>query len=287
MDSQPADRRQRRAFWAQRMEEALEFLKRKIEYPTEECGEPMVALGPAAQDAGVEVSFSRRPHADGGRRMFYLREGLVDGFLGVAREMARRRWVLHVEDGFRSLEMQRGLARQAHTFDVVLQRVRWEMDGRALDPDLLFRRLSGLIALRPKLGGHMSGSAIDVSAFERGGKEIDRGATYLEMSERTPMDSPFVCEEARRNRERITAAFKQFGFTAYPYEFWHYSQGDVSGQILGGTGGPARYGPVDFDEADGRVRPIEDPLAPLNSIEDIRRIVADRRRDSQVPEKDA
>ena len=286
MDSQQANPQQRRAFWAQRMDEAWGFMKRKIDHPIEECGEPMVALGPAAQDAGVEVSFSRCPHANGGQRMFYLRHGLVDGFLRVAEEMTRRKWVLHVEDGFRSLAMQRALARQPRTFDVVLERVRWEMGEGALDPDLLFRRLSVLIALRPKLGGHMSGSAIDVSVFERG-SEIDRGGSYLDLSERTPMDSPFICEEARHNRRQITAVFEQFGFTAYPYEFWHYSQGDVTGQILSGDGRPARYGPVEFDETDGCVRPIEDPLAPLNSIEDIRRMVADRCRDPQAAEEDS
>ena len=286
MDSQQADPRRRRAFWAQRMDEAWEFMERKIEYPVEECGEPMVALGTMADKADVEVSFSQRPHSDGARRVYYLRQGLVDGFVGVAREMNRRGWVLHVEDGFRSLAMQRGLARQAHTFDVILERIRWEMDGKSLDSELLFRRLSVLIALRPKLGGHMSGSAIDVSVFERGGGEIDRGGPYLDLSERTPMDSPFIAEQAQQNRKEITDIFRRFGFTAYPFEFWHYNQGDVSGQILSGSGQPARYGPVDFDEADGSVRPVENPLAPLNSIEDIRRMVADRCRNPQAPEKD-
>ena len=80
------------------------------------------------------------------------------------------------------------------------------------------------------------------------------------MSERTPMNSPFVSPEAQRNRQEITAIMRESGFVEYPYEFWHYSSGDAYEQILLGTGQPARYGAVDFDaghrkgDADRRTR---------------------------------
>ena len=44
--------------------------------------------------------------------------------------MNDRGWVLHVEDAFRTRAMQRGLWAQPHTFDVILDRVRWELGGR-------------------------------------------------------------------------------------------------------------------------------------------------------------
>ena len=90
------------------------------------------------------------------------------------------------------------------------------------------------------------------------------------MSERTPMDSPFVSPLARRNRQEITAILRESGFVEYPFEFWHYGSGEVFEECVRRTGCPVRYGAVDFDVATGLVTPIEDPRKPLNSLEEIR-----------------
>ena len=270
-DDRP-DERDRREYWTRSMEQAYAFMERQLVHAVDECGQGMASLPAAAADAGVEVTFSDRPHADGLSRCFYLREGLIGGFVDLARDMNQRGWVLHVEDAFRSRAMQRGLGRQDNTFGAVLRRVRWELGGGAPEPEFLFRRLAVLIAQTPKVGTHMSGSAIDISVYRRSdGSELDRGGPYLEMSERTPMASPFVAADCARNRRQITEVIERHGFAAYPYEFWHYSQGDVVEPILAGSDAAARYGPIDFDLETGRVSPIENPAERLASVEEIRR----------------
>jgi hypothetical protein len=62
---------------------------------------------------------------------------------------------------------------------------------------------------------------------------------------------------------------RESGFVEYPYEFWHYSSGDVYERILGGTGRPPRYGAVDYDPTTGGVTPIEETEKPLNSLEEL------------------
>jgi D-alanyl-D-alanine dipeptidase len=132
------------------------------------------------------------------------------------------------------------------------------------------RRIGALVAAAPKVGTHMSGSAIDISVLDRAsGQEIDRGRPYLEMSELTPMTSPFVSPEAHANRQAITALMAQHGFVTYPWEFWHYNQGDAYDHYLNRTGQPARYGAVNVSLTDGSVEPIADPLTPLNTYEEI------------------
>jgi hypothetical protein len=44
--------------------------------------------------------------------------------------------------------------------------------------------------------------------------------------------------------------------------------------LLNHTGRPARYGPVHMDPVDGKVTPLNDPCAPLNSMEVIRELMA-------------
>lgn len=254
----------RRRYWIDQMEAAWDFMCRAGRYPVRECGERTALLREAAEGAGVEVAFSDTRTARGCKRIYRLREGLLPAFLAAARAMNRRGWVLKVEDAYRTRTIQTHLSRRKRIFDVILEKVIWEKGGRLPTAGHLLRRTSALVAMRPKTGTHMSGSAIDISVLRRGGGEVDRGGPYLTLSELTPMDSPFVSAAARRNRRAITELMAEHGFAAYPYEFWHYSGGDAYAEMLGRTGRPGRYGAVDVDLRSGAVRPIRNPLRRLN-----------------------
>lgn len=265
-----ADNEARRAYWAAQMDEAHTFMLAIQQYPVVEGGEPLVSLVDAVQGTGIEVSFSARPHVQGLPRLYWLRAGLIDAFIGCARAMNERGWILKVEDAFRTLTMQKYLARAPYTFDIVVERLLWEGNGTLPPVDLVMRRIGALVAAAPKVGTHMSGSAIDISVLDRTtGQEIDRGRPYLEMSALTPMTSPFIAPEAHANRQAITAHLRNYGFVTYPWEFWHYNQGDAYDHYLNRTGQPAQYGAVHLSLTDGSVEPITDPLTPLNSYEEI------------------
>lgn len=267
------DEENRRVYWCRQMDEAYQFMQAVCDDPVEECGEDFADLRLAASEAGVVICFSDTKVVDDFNRIFWLRKSIVEDLVGVAGAMNERGWVLKVEDGYRSVEIQRRLGLTQLTFDVVLQRVTWECRGEIPPPELMWRRMSALIATNAKVGTHVSGTAVDVSVqvLEGGvaGSELDRGGPYLELSERTPMSSPFVSEEAGRNRTAITACLEAHGFVAYPYEFWHYSKGDAYDVRLNGRGGPARYGPVHFDHTAGRMQSVDRPATPLHSMEAI------------------
>ncbi len=259
------DEAARRAFWAESLDAALPFLDAIYAYPVEECGESLASLREAVAEAGVEVVFSVQPHVQGWPRRFLLREGLVGAFLAAAHEMNQRGWVLKVEDAYRTLTMQKHLARCEAVLAPLAQRLRWECAGEAPPEELVVRRLAALIAPAPKVGTHMSGSALDLSVLDRDtGEELDRGGAYLTLSEVTPMDSPYVSATARRNREAITALMARHGFVAYPWEFWHYSAGDAYDAYLNGSGRPARYGAVRCGAQGGAVTAIAEPCTALN-----------------------
>lgn len=265
-----SDETARRAYWTSQLDEAHDFMTRVLAFPVRECGEKLVPLALAATGAGVEVTFSARPHVLGLPRCLVLRQGQINGFLRAAQAMNQRGWVLNVEDGFRTRTMQKHIGRTPAVFEAILRKVTWELEGWTPDPAFMFKRLMTLTAQMPKIGTHMSGSAVDISVLDRvTGRELDRGGPYLEMSERTPLASPFISAEAKRNREAITAIMADAGFVAYPYEFWHYNSGDAYECILRGIPGPANYGAVDWDPETGTLTPIADPAAPLNDLAEI------------------
>jgi D-alanyl-D-alanine dipeptidase len=256
------------------LEEADAFMRAITAYPLQESGEPATSLVDAVGSAGVEVAFSDVPHVDALPRRYLLREGLVPRFLAAAAEMNARGWVLKLEDGYRTAQMQRGLGTQERIFASVLRMVQWECETVSPPVDLLYRRLGALVAGSPKVGTHMSASAMDISVLElNSGIEVDRGGPYLELSALTPMASPFISPTAGQNRREITALMDRHGFVTYPWEFWHYNAGDAYAEHLKHTGRPARYGPVHVDAADGSVTPIADPTSPLNSPATIRELM--------------
>lgn len=267
MTSTNSDDAARRAYWTEQLELGYEVVQKLIAFPVEECGERFASLTEAAADAKVEMLFSTSKIAGDLDRIFVMRESLVRDVMTIAREMNERGWVLKIEDGFRTLEMQRQLGRKPAVFDQILERCIWECGGAMPSVELVFRRAIVMIANIPKIGTHMSGSAIDISVFHRDdGTEVWRGYPYLEVSEHTPMRSPFVAPEFIENRLAITAAMEKHGFIHFPFEFWHFNKGDAGAQILTGRTEPARFGAVNWNPQTNEITPVPDPQAVLNPL---------------------
>jgi D-alanyl-D-alanine dipeptidase len=265
----------RRRYWAEQMELGYGMVQELIAFPVSECGERFASLPEAAAAAGVEMQFSTSKIAGGLDRVFFMRESLVHDVITIGRKMNERGWILKIEDGFRSLEMQGQLVRKPQVFDAVLKKCIWEGGGAIPPVEMVFRRAIVMVANMPKIGTHMSGSAIDISVFRRDdGREVWRGDPYLGVSERTPMRSPFVEPEAIENRLAITAMMEAHGFMHFPFEFWHYNKGDAGAHILTGNPAPCRYGPVNWNPQSNEVTPVADPLALLNPLPVIEREIA-------------
>lgn len=252
------------------MELGYGMVEELLAFPVEECGESFAAIPAAAEAAGVEIQFSGTKIAGDLDRIFYLRKSLVADVISIGREMNRRGWILKLEEGFRTLDMQRALVRKPSVFDSILRRCIWENSGELPAVEFVFRRAIVMVANIPKIGTHMSGSAIDISVFRRDdGSEIPRGGPYIEVSEKTPMRSPFITAEELQNRLEITALMESHGFMHFPYEFWHYNKGDAGDHILNHRTDPARYGPVNWNPDTNEVSPVTDPLSPLNPLPQI------------------
>jgi zinc D-Ala-D-Ala dipeptidase len=260
----------RRAYWAEQMQIGYAMIQRVLPLEVRECSEGLAYIPDAAQAAGVEMLFSTSKIAGELDRLFFIRSGLIQSVIDIGRDMNERGWILKIEDSYRTMEMQRQLGCKPELFDAILKKCIWENGGQVPPVELVFRRAMVLIANLPKVGTHMSASAIDVSVFRRDdGTEVWRGNAYLEMSERTPMRSPFIEPEDLHNRLEITAMMKARGFIHFPQEFWHFNQADAVGHLLSGNPAPARYGPVHWDVRTNKVIPYDDPLSPLNPLERI------------------
>ncbi len=257
----------RRAYWTEQMELGFAMVEKLISFPVAECGERFACMRSAAASENVEMLFSTSKIAGNMDRVFFMRESLVRDVVTIGRVMNKRGWILKIEDAFRSLAMQGQLVRKPQVFDAILKKCIWENGGKIPPVEIISRRVIVMTANIPKIGTHMSGSAIDVSVFHRDdGREVWRGNSYLEMSERTPMRSRFVESEHIANRLAITEVMESHGFMHFPFEFWHFNKGDAGDHILNHNAAPCRYGPVNWNPVTNEVTPVADPLSPLNPL---------------------
>ena len=148
------------------MEAGYAIVEKLIAFPVSECGEKFASLRDAATAVNVDMLFSTSKIAGELDRVYFMRESLVRDVVTIGREMNERGWILKIEDCFRSLDMQRQLVRKPSVFDTVLKKTMWELGGEIPTPEMMFRRAIVLTANMPKIGAHMSGSAIDISVFE-------------------------------------------------------------------------------------------------------------------------
>jgi D-alanyl-D-alanine dipeptidase len=270
-EGQPAprpDEDARREFWTFHMERSAELLHAMQQQPTEECGEGFASIADAVAASDVEMWFSDSKIAGDLDRIFYIRETLIPDLLAIGADMNAWGWILKIEDGYRTKQMQTELGRKPAVFDTIVRSCWWESGGESPSLELIRRRSTCLVANFPNHGTHTMGAAVDVSVFLRDdGTEVSRGKPYLEMSELTPMDSPFVSAEAQQNRIDITAMMEAHGFLHYPGEFWHYNKGDALYHMVTKSGQVSPYGPVHWDQATNKVVAYDDVSLPLTPPE--------------------
>jgi D-alanyl-D-alanine dipeptidase len=252
----------RRKYWAQLMDEASAFMRKTLQVAINESHEPVVDLTTVMpRDLEVAFAFERVGHEV---PHFYLRSSLVPPLLRVVAALRSKGLGLRIEYAYRSPDTQARLCQSDEVLFRVVQRVRWEVGRPDVPLGLVYKRLIVLCANIYKFATHVAAAAVDVTVIDlETGDPIDRGGPFLELSELTPMNSPFISAAARSNRSLINETFFAEGFTAYPYEFWHFCAGDVYESVLSEVGREARFGPVTVDLASGKVTPIDDPARDI------------------------
>ena len=269
--------RHEQAYWSQTMDSAWTFSQQASSGTIAECGEPLVCIAATARAAGVPLELPAGLKLGLFERMFYLRESVMGKLLAAAEGLRSRGLGVRVLDAYRTMATQIHGAREPWCHNLVLQQVQRETGLDRPPVDHVYRRLTAWTALTPKFANHTAGSAFDVQLFDVAtGDTLDMGGEYPECTVRTPMASPFITSEQRTNRDLLRDAFESTGLRAYPFEFWHFSVGDLDHTILTGSDAPAQFGPVDFDPLTGTQTPIADLDTPLLTLEQLARSLGDR-----------
>lgn len=182
----------------------------------QECGEPLVTLNRT--------------------RNFYLpqRSDMIEMFgeVLVVRESVRQKLenadafirsrrpevTLLVTYGYRTLEIQ------TLSFLAQLQKTTTKFYK---DPYELYENVHRLIAV-PTVAGHPTGGAVDVLIVNRQtGLPLNFGPEIYDFTTKDIYAlSPYIGQEAQKNRKLLRDAMMTQGFAPYDGEWWHFSYGD-------------------------------------------------------------
>jgi D-alanyl-D-alanine dipeptidase len=131
------------AFWIEYMDRsyALAALAQEIiRYPLQKNCEPFANIQDAMEAAGVEVRYSTTKIGGQFERNFQIRESLIPDMTPIARDMNARRWILRIEDGYRTAAMQIALGRARVVFAHIIRSCNRECGGARPPVDLVFHR---------------------------------------------------------------------------------------------------------------------------------------------------
>lgn len=220
---------------------AVEFNNGYIHLPLRECKEALQSLPAAFAQEPLNVSFDVTSTGKFSKQ-YWVRGGLVQPLIAVAKRLHQHQLRLHFMCGFRRFEQQQQL------FHDVVSRKRAEFPQ--LSPARIRELANVYAASTPATAAHMSGAAVDVMLKTAAGKLVDMGAEYVEDSARSETYSPEVSRRAKNVRRLLCDCMAAEGFANYPFAFWHFSHGDRLAAYIQRK--PfAKYGPVKFIPAKG------------------------------------
>jgi len=180
--------------------------------PVNPVSEPMT---PVPESLGLTSRQWRREMVPYTGETVFVRKGVARRLVAAALAMKREdpRLTLEVAYGYRSLEIQRR---------------NFEKQCALLEPfysgDELLAAAHRRVAV-PELAAHPAGAAVDIQLL-RGVTPLDFGTKIWDFVPDSYTFSPYISEEARRNRMLLRSAMMGAGFAPFDGEWWHFSYGD-------------------------------------------------------------
>jgi D-alanyl-D-alanine dipeptidase len=214
--------------------------------PVKECGETLISLPTlfASHDIPVEFNGDRDVNAKT-KKLYFLRKSVAGALLAAAREFLENGMILKIEDAYRSLMVQRiKFLEEVNELRKTPPRVSLE-ETKA--------KANTYIAGIPILAAHTAGAAVDVTLVHKDSlAPVNFGPSYHSLDETSITDYPDIPDKAKENRQFFKKIMEKHGLINYPFEYWHYSRGDVCSAYVTGQK-EAIYAPVIIDEKSGEI----------------------------------
>lgn len=168
----------------------------------------------------------------------FLRKEVAEKLIKVAKIFNKKGFILSLESSYRSLDEQK--RRFIKRYKEMKRKFPKKTKVELLQLSNIY---TGGI---PILSAHTAGAAVDVTLLNKKGKLLNFGASYRHGDIESVTEYPYLPKKIIENRKILKKGMEKYGFVNYPFEYWHYSIGDVCATYLSKKK-YAKYGPVNYD----------------------------------------
>lgn len=210
-----------------------ELDKKLLKMPINENHEELIYLPPLFKKNNVHILLNKNSGES-----FYLRKSVAVLLIKAARYFDRLGYTLKLESSFRSLKDQkeRFIKRYAEMEKTFPNKGKEE----------LLKLTNIYTAGIPILAAHTAGAGVDVILLNKLSKTLDFGCPYKHGDIESVSSYANISRRAKENRKILKKGMEKFGFVNYPFEYWHFSIGDVCAAFLTRQK-CAKFGPIEYD----------------------------------------
>lgn len=215
-----------------------DFDKQLLTIPIKESGEEFVNIKLYATQNNISLLFTRSGEDLENTKLFFLRKLVVNQLCDAAIKAKEHGYILKVVDAYRSLNTQKKkFERRVHSFRQQYPNVSREE---------ILQKANTYTAGIPVLAAHTAGAAVDVVLVDLQGYTIDMGCNTMHAGVEAAIDYKGFQNNILENRMLLKKIMGDAGFSNYPFEYWHWSIGDVCDTYLK-KNSYAVYGTIDFN----------------------------------------
>ncbi len=169
---------------------------------------------------------------------FYLRKSVAVNLIKASEYFNNKGFILCVESSYRSIDEQK------KRFLKRYKEVKKNFPKKTKED---FLKLANIYTAGiPIFASHIAGASVDVLLQSKKGKTLYFGAHYPKGDIQSVTNYPHLSKIAKINRKILKNGMEKYGFVNYPFEYWHYSIGDVCATYITKQK-YAKYGPVNYN----------------------------------------
>ena len=205
--------------------------KELLQCSLKESREDMVYLPDLIKKNGISVVIEDYGNA-------FLRESVAINFIQAAANFNKRNLTLKLESAYRSINEQK----QRFTKRFLLMKNKYPEKSNNELLKLANTYTAGILIL----AAHTAGAAVDVILLDKNRMPLNFGTPYPLGTAKSVTNYPNLQKKIKDNRKILKEGMEKYGFINYPFEYWHYSIGDVYASHIKKQK-YAIYGPVNYD----------------------------------------
>lgn len=213
------------------LKESKIFDKKLLKIEVVECYEELVDLKKYL--SGLGVLYSKQPE-----RFYFLRSSVALALKKSIQEMNKEGYIVKIEHAYRPLSLQKKMFKNRLKEVANLNKGISRKDQYSL--------ANMYTAGIPILAAHTSGGAVDLTLADLNYQEIDMGSEYSALDDVSITNFPKLPDKIKTIRKLFCEITAKNGLVNYPYEYWHFSRGDVCASFINKES-HAIYSPVEFD----------------------------------------